>query len=178
MKSMHIDFIGQARSPRLGWLILGLGLGLAGLAGQRWLAWHQTQAQLTQAHEQALRDQAEHERQRLASLPPPVPPYTDDLRWQRAAHELNLPWMDTLRAIEHATRPPVYLTGFKSDPASGRLQLEAEAPDLDAALGYVSALQAERQLRNTQLQTHDSLPDPQGRSQLRFALQTQWVRAR
>lgn len=178
MRTMHIDFIRKPGTPGLGWLVLAIGLGLAGWAAHQWMGWRHMQDARAQAREAQLHDQAERERQRLASLPPLLPPYTDDKRWQRAAHELSLPWMDTLRAIEHATKPPVYLLGFKSDPASGRLQLDAEAPDLDAMLAYVNALHGETQLGNPQLLTHDSAPDTQGRPQLRFALQTQWVHAR
>jgi len=178
MRPMRIDFVQPAPSPRVGWVLLVAGLALAGVAGsqglryrQEHLAWAQLQAKLAE-------QRADKERQRLAALPPSLPPYEDDKRWQRAATELALPWLDTLGAIERATKPPVFLVGFKSDPVTGRLQLDAEAPDLDGALTYVATLQAQPQLVNTQLLAHQELADSQGRAQLRFSLQTQWVSKR
>lgn len=175
---MHIDFVRSAPTPRVGWLVLIAGLALTGMALEQAMRFRQQQVAWRQAQVKAEQQLADAERQRLAAVPPPLPSYEDDKRWRRAATELALPWLDTLRAIEHATKPPVFLVGFKSDPVSGRLQLDAEAPDLDAALGYVTSLQAEPQLTNTLLLAHQQTPDPQGHTQLRLSLQTQWVSKR
>ena len=175
MKHMRIDFVKSERAPKLGWFVLVAGLVMAGMAADQWLHWRQHQEALVSTRQQQARDAAEQERQRLATLPPATPPYVDDKRWQRAATELALPWINTLKAIEHATKPPVFLVGFKCDPVTGRLQLDAEAPAFDAALGYVSALQAQPELAHMQILAHDESPDQQGHPQVRFSLQAQWV---
>lgn len=175
MRPMRIDFARSPSQPRLGWLMLLAGLVMLGLvASQYWHVREQQAAQLNTQHQLALAME-NSERQRVAALPSPVPPYADDRRWRRAATELALPWITTLRAVERATKPPVFLLGFKSDPASGRLQLDAEAPSFNAALDFVSALQAAPALSQTQLLSHQDAPDPQGRPLTRFSLQTQWV---
>lgn len=175
---MHIDFARTAPLPRVGWALLIAGLALTVAAGDQAMRLQRQQEAWKQSHDQAAQQEAESERKRLAALPPPMPSYQDDKRWRRAATELALPWLGTLRAIEHATKPPVFLVDFKAEPASGRLQLEAEAPDLDAALAYVTTLQAEPQLANTQLLSHQQVADSQGQLQLRVSLQTQWVSER
>jgi hypothetical protein len=177
---MHINFVqtGRTATSRLGWLVLAVGLVMTSIAAEQLLQWRQAQEVLLEARLQQVRTMAEQERQRLAALPPATPPYVDDKRWQRAASELALPWLSTLQAIEHATKPPVFLTGFKSDPVSGRLQLDAEAPAFEAALSYVSALQTQPGLANTQLLAHDESPDLQGHPLVKFSLQTKWVVAR
>lgn len=160
----------------LGWLVLLLALLAAGMAADQIWQTHQQALTLTQAQEATAQHQAELERQRLAALPPATPPYVDDKRWQRAASELTLPWLNTLRALEQATKPPVFLVGFKSDPVNGRLQLDAEAPDLDAALAYTASLQADARLTHTLLSAHDLAGDPQGHGLVKFSLRTQWVK--
>lgn len=175
MRPMHIDFDRSPRQPALGWWMLLAGLALLSLAMWQCLHVRQQQATLRQAHEQQEQARISHERQQLEALPPPTPPYADDPRWRRAAAELTLPWIATLRAVETATKPPVFLVGFKSDPVSGRLLLDAEAPSFDAALDFVSTLQAAPALSQTQILSHEDTPDPQGRLLTRFSLQTQWV---
>lgn len=172
---MRIDFVRSPRQPMFGWLVLAFALAMLGLAGWQYLALKHRQEALAKAHQQQIQLLAESERQRLVALPPPMPAYVDDKRWHRAAHELALPWINTLRALEQATKPPIFLVGFKSDPASGRLQLDAEAPSLDAALDFVTALQAAPALSQTQILSHDESSDPQGRPLTRFSLQTRWV---
>lgn len=178
MRAMHIDFVRAAPLPRVGWVLLIAGFALTGVAADQAMRFREQQDAWNQAQDKAAQQVAEKERQRLAALPLPMPSYEDDKRWRRAATELALPWLGTLRAIEHATKPPVFLVGFKAEPVSGRLQLEAESPDLDAALAYVATLQAESQLANTQLVSHQQVSDSQGQMQLRISLQTQWVSER
>lgn len=172
---MRIDFVKSPRQPATGWLVLATGLVLLGLAGRHYLNHLHRQEAIRQQQQHQLQLQAEEERQRVAALPAPEPDYRQDKRWRHAAKELTLPWINTLRALEQAAKPPVFLLGFKSDPVSGRLQLEAEAPSFDSALDFVSALQELPTLAQTQLASHEELPDPQGRPFTRFSVNTQWV---
>lgn len=175
MRTMQIDFARSSRQPLLGWLALIAGLVMLSLTTWQYLEHQQRQESARQVSLQQVRLQAEEERQRIVALPSPAPSYLDDKRWNRAARELALPWMNTLRALEHAAKPPVFLLGFRSDPASGRLQLDAESPNFDAALDFISALQTNPALAQTQISSHEDVPDSQGRSLTRFSVQTQWV---
>lgn len=175
MRTMQIDFVRSSSQPLLGWVVLTAGLVMLSLTTWQYLEHQQRQESARQIFQQQVQLQAEEERQRVAALPALTPSYVDDKRWNRAARELALPWMETLRALEHSAKPPVFLLGFKSDPSNGRLQLDAEAPSFDAALDFVSALQANPALAQTQISSHEDAPDPQGRTLTRFSVQTQWV---
>jgi hypothetical protein len=152
-----------------------LGLATLAIAAEQFVRWQIDQQDRMAAHQQSVQRLQEQARQEQASLPAPPPGYDTDKRWLSAATELNLPWLDTLRALDQATKPPVYLLGVKSDAKTGKLVLEAEAPDLDAALTYVETLQAESALRDAHLMAHDTAPDPSGRPFTKVSIQTQWV---
>lgn len=172
---MHIDFVRSSRQPLLGWLLLIAGLVMLSLATWQYLENQQRQESTRLTSQREIQAQADEERLRLGALPPPALTYVNDKRWSRAARELALPWMNTLRALEQTAKPPVFLLGFKSDPANGRLQLDAEAPSFGAALDLVAGLQANPALAQTQISSHEEAPDPQGRPLTRFSVQTQWV---
>lgn len=175
MSSTRIDFIRQRSQPRLGWLLLAIGFGLLLWRGS--MLWQQQQEALQErqkAQVQALAAQAQAERA-AASRPQPRAPFFEDKRWQRTARELNFPWVGTLTAVEHTVKPPIYLLALRSAPESGQLSLDGEAPDLDAALAFLSGLQGEPQLSDTALITHEESADSTGRIAVRFSVQTKWV---
>lgn len=174
----EVDFIRAKRQPIVGLGMFFIGVCLAAISGTRWISWSQLQARQAANRIAQIKQEQDLVRKRLASLPPPVPPYTEDKRWQLAAQELALPWVETLRALERTTAPPIFLVGFKPDSSSGRLQLEVESPDLDTALAYVKSLQRQPQLANTQMLTHEVSTSLAGSSLTRVVLQTQWVHVR
>src|SRR5690606_38132063 len=173
MRQLHASF-GQQRAPALaGWLLLAIALIFAGWAAQAFL-------QSTDQHQSAMATQARYaeERQRRhdalaqASSQSTQNRYLQDKRWQHALKDLGVPWLLTLHALEQASRPPVFLTGIRSDPSSGRVQIDAEAPSLTDALTYVQALQQAPPLHQVWLLRHEEAIDASsGRSALRFAVQ-------
>lgn len=175
MKVSSIDFVRKPGQPTLGWISFGVGLALLFWSAQAvWLhQQHQQQAQ-HEARQKAMAKE-EAEQRALASIPKPRPPYFNDQRWQRAARELAFPWVASLMAVEHSIKPPVYLLALRSTPESGQLGLDGEAPDLDAALAFVTKLQAEPQLQETALLTHEEMADSTGRVSVHFSVQTHWV---
>lgn len=175
MKIAPIDFARKPGQPLLGWFLLVAGLALVLWSAQ--VAWLRQQLQV-QAQQEFRREAAakeEAEQKALAAMPKPRPPYFEDKRWQRAAQQLTFPWVASLVAVEQTVKPPVYLLALRSAPEAGQLSLEGEAPDLDPVLAFVARLQAEPQLKETTLLTHEETADLTGRMSVHFSVQTQWV---
>lgn len=178
MRRFQIDFAQPSKAqPLMGWLLLLIGLASLVMVGKHFLIWRQAQADAEHAKQQQVQAADELAKRQATRLVNATPVYVDDKRWAHAVTELALPWIGTLRAIERATQPPIYLLAFKSDPVSGRLLLEAEAPTFDEVLAYMAALQTAKQLHSTQLLSHQEANDAQGHALVRFSLQTQWVSA-
>jgi hypothetical protein len=174
MRSMQLDFVRPKRQPWIGWLLLLIGVAAAAWTAVQGL--HVVRARAEQAaHAKRLADAAQalalSERKPL----PSKPRMEDDKRWQKAAKELGLPWLDVLSALERATKPPVFLTSLKSDSSKTTWLMEAEAPDLDAALSYAQSLQRQPMLRSTQLMSHEQILDRSNRPLVKFSLTAQWV---
>jgi hypothetical protein len=169
MSAARIDFLHPRRLP---WL--GVGLLLLGGAAMATALW----VDQTWAKERAVREDAERARleavdraRREALRPAVLTP--DQLRLQRIAPVLRQPWLPTLRLIENATEAPVYLLALSVDPASGVVQLEAEAPDFSSALAYVKSLDEDGLLGPAQLRSHEQGTDP-NRPTVRFKVATRW----
>lgn len=173
--TLPIDFIGRKREPKRGWLILGLGL--ACLSTTTWY-YVQAKKQMLAAQQEADRksELALIEQAKLASLKIDTGPnYLADQRWLHAETDLALPWARTLKALDAATKPPVFLTALKSNPSTGTLLLEAEAPTFDEVIAYVRTLNQSDGLVHARLLSHEMFQNTQGASNLRFVVQTQWV---
>lgn len=175
MRTASIDFVHKRGQPTIGWALLAIGLAL--LAWSTQAAWKHQQQVLQQQRQVQLRTQAELAAAQSAASaqPEPRPAFFEDKRWQRAVRELTFPWVGSLMAVEHTVKPPVYLLALRSAPESGQIGLEAEAPDLDASLAFVSKLQAEPKLTDAALITHEESADSSGRVSVHFSVQTRWV---
>jgi len=103
----------------------------------------------------------------------PIPLSPDQRRLQRIAPALRQPWLPTLRVIENATEPPVYLLSMAIDPAAGTVRLDAEAPSFDHALAYVQLLDEDGLLGPAQIYSHEQGNDP-ARPAVRFTVVTRW----
>jgi hypothetical protein len=99
----------------------------------------------------------------------------DEKRLQRAEAERNRPWLEALRAIESATRDPVFLLAMNSDVGNRSLRLDAEAPSFEHALSYVQVLPDGTGLASAQLLSHEMVTDAaSGRQVVRFSVSAQW----
>jgi hypothetical protein len=166
-----IDFLHPARPPALGWALLGAGA--ASLAAALWLANTWAQADATRA--QAQRAQAEARLQQAAQSARRTPAAAaDERRQQFLARQLAQAWLPTLRLVENATEPPVFVLGLSMDPAAGSLRLDGEAPDLQGALDYASALHEKHLLGPAELRSHETTTDTTGRPVVRFTLLAPW----
>jgi hypothetical protein len=166
-----VDFLQAPQRPRIGWVLLTLGIAALALAlwcEQRWAA---QRAATELADEQALAA-------RRVSLTPPPPrePTLAQRRWQQAQGELRRPWLPALRAIEAATVNPVFLLSMTIEPSKGLIKLEAEAPSFDHALAYVQVLDIGGGLQPAALVSHEQAADgSDGRGTVRFSALTHWV---
>lgn len=171
MSGRPIDFLRPAQPPRIGWLLLTLGL--AALSGALWCEqhWASERAAAKDAEQQAQAAQ-----RALHAPPPPVEPTLAQRRWQQAQGELQRPWLPALRAIESATANPVFLLSMSIDPAKGLIKLDAEAPSFDHALAYVQVLDIGGVLQPATLVSHEQGLDPAGgRGPVRFSAVTHWT---
>jgi hypothetical protein len=172
MSRPTIDFLHPARPPSLGWAMLAAGA--ASLAAALWLANAWAQADATRL--QAQRVQAEARLQRAAQSAARRTPAAaaDERRQQFLARQLAQAWLPTLRLVENATEPPVFVLGLSMDAAAGSLRLDGEAPDLQGALDYASVLHEKPLLGPAELRSHETTTDTTGRPVVRFTLLAPW----
>ena len=174
MRAMHVDFIRPRPAPLWGWLLLAMGataIAAAALPVRDTLARQAAHDRLVQARK------AEDERQKqlqAASQVVASPSYTQDPRWQHAAHQLAHPWLATLQALEQATKPPVFLLALRADAANGTFEMDAEASQFSEALAFVSTLRADPRLKDVELGSHESIQDAQSRPLVRFTVRAAW----
>lgn len=172
MSLRAIDFARQReRTPPLGIALLVLGvlcLLAVVLCQQRWSSARERSMQEAERRAEALRVQRQA-RQMV------VVPTADDKRLQRVAAERSRPWMAALRAVESATRDPVFLLTMSSDVSSQSFRLEAEAPSFEHALAYVQVLPDGQGLSSAQLLSHEVVIDAaSGRPVVRFSVSARW----
>lgn len=169
MSAIRIDFLHPRRVPWLGIGLLVLGAGALALALWFDRTWAEQRAEREEA--ERARQEAMERTRREALRPVALTP--DQRRLQHIAPVLRQPWLPSLRLIENATDAPVYLLALSIDPASGVVQLEAEAPDFKSALAYVQSLDEEGLLGPAQIRSHEDGPDP-ARPVVRFKVATRW----
>lgn len=169
MNLVSVDFLRSASLPRLGWAVLFIGVTT--LVTSLWLQQRWT---AERDETKRLRDQLMAERQVKPKPMPSAVTLTAERRWEQAQAELRRPWLPTLRAIEVATAPPVYLLSFVVDPASGLIKLEAEAPSFDHALAFVQVLDEGGALAPAILTSHGPAPPPSEPPIIRFGVSTRW----
>lgn len=157
--------------PRLGVVLLALGVLMAVVTAVCDRQWAAEREQALQA--QMRRDEAVRAHQQ--AQPAVVLPSADEKRLQHAEAERKRPWLEALRAIESATRDPVFLLAMNADVGSRSLRLDAEAPSFEHALSYVQVLPDGFGLASAQLLTHEMVTDAaSGRQVVRFSVSAQW----
>ena len=149
MRLADVDFLRSPTQPAGAWWLLTIGV--VALAGSLAVAhrWH-LQRQDVSLQEQALIG-ARQARMRPAAAPLPT---LAQRRWMQAQPELGKPWKAVFRAVESATREPIYLLSMNMDPANGVIRLEGEALGFDEALTYVQELGAEPAFSSAMLESH------------------------
>ena len=172
MSGRAVDFLRAPQPPRIGWVLLMLGVAALAAAfsfDQRWAS--------ERAASERVEQQALDARRARQAPPPPVELTLAQRRWQQAQGELRRPWLPALRAIESATLNPVFLLSLTIEPSTGLIKLDAEAPSFDHALAYVQMLDEGGVLQPATLVSHEQGADVAGRSTVRFSAVTYWVTA-
>lgn len=167
-----IDFAEpRGRVPMLGLVLLALGVFSivgAALCDRQWMAEREATEQASQRREEAARA-----RQQAQAVVPVAS--ADEKRLQRALLERSRPWLAALRAVESATRHPVFLLSMNADASNQTLRLEAEAPSFEHALSYAQVLPDGVGLASAQLLSHDLVTDAaSGRQVMRFSVAARW----
>ena len=155
----ELDFLAaRPRPPLAAWLLLAAGLGLAGLAGNRYLALAETQAALEQEHPAAVAKP-----KRAAAVGDPF-----DAARSRS-------WDALLRGLE-ARRPAkgadqIALLSLRGDAIRGEAQLTAEARSEVAMLAWLKALRT--RFADASLVQHSVQKDAE-QQPLRFDIRLHW----
>lgn len=119
----ELDFLaGRPRRPLAAWLLLAVGLGLAGLAGQRYAA---------------LSEQ-------LATLAPPATSLPTNPRKARVAATTETGptrnWGELLNRLENLQEPRIALLSLHGDAQRGEAKITAEAPSAADMLDWLATL--------------------------------------
>lgn len=167
-----IDFTKpRRRAPTAGVALLTLGvLAMVATAvfDRRWAADREQLLQAALRREEAMRAQQR-------AKPVVGVPSADERRLERALAERNRPWLAALRAVEAATRDPVFLLAMNADAANPGFRLDAEAPSFEHALSYVQVLPDGVGLVSAQLLSHELVTDAaSGRQVVRFSVSARW----
>jgi hypothetical protein len=168
----RVDLLHPDRPPWLGWVVLALGtLALIAAVGLR-QHWQRLQ---TSAQERALKELRAQQEAKVRTAKPALPA-PDLARQQRLGALVARPWLQTLRAIEAAMAPSIYILGLSIDPAAGLVRIEAEAAGFDRMLNYLQMLEARPELQAVQLRSHEPMvgSDPASHG-LKFTVTAQWA---
>ncbi len=170
MNLAAFDFLRPPSSPRIGWILLGVGAVVLGAA-----VWLETQWAAERGEVLRLRQFNLAKQQTRPKPAPPSAPTLVERHWQQARLELRRPWLPVLRAIEVATTDPVYLLSLTVEPVTGLVKLDAEAPSFDVALLYVQQLSEGGALERVILTSHaEAVPQRADRPIVKFSVATHW----
>lgn len=151
---LELDFHAAPRRPRaLGFALLALALGVAGLTLERY---RELKTELERAH--AVQGLLVGERRAA-----PKQSLDDELKNAEAVvRQLALPWSAMVRSVEGAASPDVALLQLQPEARERLLRLTAEARSEGAMLEYLRRLTAAEPLAEVHLASHQvMLEDPQ-----------------
>lgn len=172
MSLRRVDFLQPASAaPRIGFVLLAIGVAALATA----IAFHRHGALQREAMAQRWLQEAEAERLAQEQRDSPPTPTAEDLQIANARKERRRPWLAALRAVEAASRDPVFLLTLSADAGSGLWRLEGEAPSFEHALAYVQVLPDGVGLASASLLSHEAVQDPlSGRATVRFSASARW----
>lgn len=171
MSLNQLDFARPLLRFRTGWvtLILGLCALAAAAAAAHELSRQQKLASVAQGLQEQKRSQAASPAQRSKVLS------VEDIHSRRLRTVLAHDWTNALAALEDAATSPVYTLSMSLDTATRSLRVEAEAPTVRHAIGFVEAIQGCQGISAATLVSHQEWIDSVSqRHALRFAAIATW----
>lgn len=171
-RALVLDFTAAPGRPAVwSWLLLVLGLALAGWSAQAYVRARDDQA-AAQARLDGLRQVA---RPKPAKPARPDPKAQSRRQLETAARrQLELPWNDLLQTLQRTRARDVALLSLEADGRRGDFQLDAEAKGHAVMLDYLRRLQQQRELRGVALTQHQGV-DSDGARVIRFTLRGAWA---
>jgi len=173
MRGLSLDFHRSACPAWLGAGLLASGLGAAALIGLQ----HRQLASETVLAEARLRAQGPAVRRKVYApvAGGDVQRVALELKVARdVALQLGMPWDELFRSVEAADAPTVALLGIESTADRQRIQISAEAKNLDAMLRYLKDLEGRALFSDVYLNNHQiQQQDPQ--HPVRFMLSATWL---
>jgi hypothetical protein len=169
---LRLEFAPKARPrSRLGQAMLGCAVAILVAQLMTLGSTLSERRRLVQARAQLARHTDARPRQVAAK---PDPAYLARVKsTQQVSRNLAAPWADLLDAMESAPQQSVALLAAEPSTAKQSFRLTAEARDLDAMLGYLSALQKDPRLVSVSLVSHQVQVQVPGRP-IRFQVQAGW----
>ena len=166
MRTLRLDFLHPLPRPHwAGWLLLAVGLGLAG-----WTGWQgrQLQAALDDAVAAAPRQAAGTTRR------PARATAGEEQTAARAAREqLALRWGDLLVRLETSRPKNIALVALEADARKPEATVTAEARTAKDMLSYIEKLKGEAAFASVTLASH-ALQEGDAQQPLRFVLRVVW----
>ena len=163
---LELDFAPARRNAPMGWVLLGLGLVAATVAGVQFRSAHAERLESASSLTAIVGKPAGAR----DSGPAPDPRATKAAAG--VAHDLQVPWAEMLAALEMVPVHDVALLGVEPSSARHNVRITAEGKSLDAMLNYVDALRGdsfpEVSLASHQIQ--DQIPG----TPVRFVIQARW----
>lgn len=172
MNPRALDFSRAGGTPATGWVLLAVGIAAVAVATWFNARWDAERAEINRLEQMRLAGVAASTAlQERLNTPPALPSRT-----QNALVELNRPWLASLRAVESATRDPIFVLAMMVDARTGAIKLDAEADDFNQAVGYVEKLSASPALHAASLMSHEATAAGAATGKgLRFSVDARWV---
>lgn len=167
MRTLRLDFLHpHPGTPWLGWLLLCLGLLLAG-----WSAWYDSKLNAALAHESA-------EQKRISMARKPSQAFGMSASSGRTGlsatgEQLTLPWDRLFARLEEVKSKDVALLSIEADGRKTEATLTAEARRFDDMLAYVEALKNTAGFSSATIASH-ALQDENPYQPYRFVVRLEW----
>jgi hypothetical protein len=164
---LELDFSPTRRNAPMGWLLLGVGLIAATIAGVQFRSAH---AERLESANSLTAITGKPASGRDSAGPAPDPRATKAAAV--VARDLQVPWAEMLAALETVQAKDVALLGVEPSASRHNIRITAETKTLDDMLNYVDALRSDS-FPDVSLSSHQVEPQTPG-NPVRFVVQARW----
>jgi hypothetical protein len=164
---LELDFSPTRRNAPMGWLLLGIGLIAASVAGVQFRSAH---AERLESANSLTAITGKPAGAREGAGPAPDPRATKAAAG--VARDLQVPWAEMLAALESVQAKDVALLGVEPSASRHNIRITAETKTLDDMLNYVDALRSDS-FPDVSLASHQVEPQTPG-NPVRFVVQARW----